>query len=204
MLGRKQSSSPSRPKRRVFFSVRTVADAEEAVRICYQAFYALAAIQAVLIVVLSSLSSPVYENLADPIFVVVLAWFIGNKKSRIAATMIAAYSVVIILITAGNRAGIQLGTLGGRNIILAIIALFAAYKGLQGTFKYHRLIKSEIIWKHVVRMLSLFVLYSLVLIGVLFLVGLHPSLERFLSGYGEKTVSDVIGVATVCTDRVMT
>ena len=183
-------------KRRLFFKVENVADADAAIKICYQIFYLLAAIQAVLIVTLFAGAS--YLNFFDPVLMLILAWFIHHKKSRTAATILGIYTIFIAVLTFGNRMGIYLGGFGGKNIMLALIALYGIYKGVQGTFRYHQLVKHEVIWRNVWKMLGLTFLYNIVFLGILMLVPLHPNLEQKVWGYGEDAFSDeVIGGAGI-------
>ncbi len=108
MFGRKKTSSAVKQKRRWFFKVENIADAEEAIKIAYQTFYALAAIQAVVLSGLYIFSNVSVANFFDPILMLVLAWFIHHKKSRTAAVMLGMYTVLIAIITLGNRMGVNL------------------------------------------------------------------------------------------------
>ena len=115
MFGRNKASSATKAKRRWFFKVENVADADEAIKICYQTFYALAAIQAVLFGGLWFAGSIPTDNLIDPVVILILAWFIHHKKSRTAAIILGIYAIYIAVITFGNRIGMNLGG-GGKNI----------------------------------------------------------------------------------------
>lgn len=196
MFGRKKSSSAVKQKQRWFFKVENAADAEDAIKICYGTFYALAAIQAVVLTAFYFISNTSVSNLFDPVLMVSLAWFVHHKKSRTAAVMLGMYAIPIAIITLGNRAGVDLtGGFGGRNIFLAAFALYGAYKGLQGTFKYHRFARHEVITKNVWKMIGLFFLYNIVAVGILVSVTLAvPALEQGFWGYGESAFSeDVVG-----------
>ena len=174
MFGRKKASSVTKPKRRWFFKVENIADAEEAIKICYQTFYALAAIQAVIFSFLYIMSDVSVLSYFDPILMLILAWFIDHKKSRTAAVMLGMYAVPIAVITLGNRLGVNLtdGLGGGKNIVLSALALYGMYKGLQGTFKYHDLVEDEVIVKNVWKMTGLLFLYNIVALGILLSVSL--------------------------------
>ena len=198
MFGRKKAPSAVKQKRRWFFKVENIADAEEAIKIGYQTFYALAAIQAVVLAGLYIFSNVAVANFLDPMLMLVLAWFIDHKKSRTAAVMLGMYTVLIAISTLGNRMGVNLtGGFGGKNIVLAALALYGIYKGLQGTFKYHNFVENKVIIKNVWKMTGLFFLYNFIALGILVSVSLaDPRLEQGFWGYGEGAFSDdVVGAA---------
>ena len=169
MFGREKTSSAVKQKRRWFFKVENIIDAEEAIKIGYQAFYALAAIQAVIPFALYLNVS--VANFFGPILMLVLAWFIHPEKSSTAAVMLGVYTVFIALSTFGNRIGIDIiGGFGGKNIVLAALALYGIYKGLQGTFKYHRLVGNKVIGKNVWKMAGILLLYYVLVFGILILI----------------------------------
>lgn len=202
MLGKKKVSSTSKKKQRWFFNVESIADAEEAIKIGYQTFYALAAIQAVVLVGVYIFSNGSIFSFFDPILMFLLAWFIDHKKSRTAALVLGMHTVLVAIVTLGNRIGVNLGGgFGGTNIVLAALALYGIYMGLQGTFKYHKIVGSEVITKNVWRMTGLFFLYNavfnVVLFGIFISVSLaNPLFWEKLFGYGEDAFPDeVLGVA---------
>ncbi len=171
MSGRNKTPSVAKPKRRWFFKVETVADADEAIKICYQTFYALAAIQAIILGGFALFTGTSFVNFFDPVLMLVLAWFIHHEKSRTAAVMLGVYTVFIALSTFGNRIGIDIiGGFGGKNIVLAALALYGIYKGLQGTFKYHRLVGNKVIGKNVWKMAGILLLYYVLVFGILILI----------------------------------
>ena len=143
-------------------------------------------------------------NFFDPILMLVLAWFIHDKKSRTAAVMLGMYTVLIAISTLGNRIGVDLiGGFGGKNIVLAALAVYGIYKGLQGTFKYHELVENEVIWGNVWKMLGLSLLYNILGFGILILITylpltFPPGVEQCLWGYDESAFcDDVFGGVTM-------
>jgi hypothetical protein len=183
MFGKRKESSGTKQKRRWFFKVDTIADAEEAIKISYQTFYTLAAIQAVVFFALYIFFNGSALNLIDPIIILVLAWFIHHKKSRSAAVILGFYTVIIAIITLANKIEMNSGlNRGGRNIVLVAIALYAIYKGLQGTFKYHRFRREQDPAYGTVRRWVYFMWVPIGLVGVLvsfgvFVVLTGPSLN---------------------------
>ena len=169
MVGRMETAG----KRRWSFKVKMVADAEEAIKNSYQVYYFIAALYAVIAGTLAAFGNTSYGNLIDPIVIFVLAWFIANRKSRIAALLLAVVSVVIFLSTLQNINAANPRDLGGKNFLFAFICLYAAFKGLQGTFIYHRFMENKVIGTNVWKMFWIFLFYNVALfvlvVAVLFL-----------------------------------
>ncbi len=109
-----------------------------------------------------------------------LAWFIDHKKSRTAAVLLGVGTVYVFVNTLGNKIGIQIvpDGLDGKNIILATLALYGIYKGLQGTFKYHQLSNNKVIGKNIWKMLGLFLLYNTLAFGIFILIALYLKLQQ--------------------------
>ena len=201
MFGRKERPSVAMPVRRWFFKVHNVADANEATKICYQVFFAVTAIQAIAIVSLSILGGTPITYLYDPILKFVLAWFIDHKKSRTAAVLLGFGAVYVFVITLANKIGMQIISdgLGGKNIILAVLALYGIYKGLQGTFQYHQLSNNKVIVKNVWKMLGLFLLYNTLAFGIFMLIALYLKLQQqeFWRYVHEDFSNDAVGGAVI-------
>lgn len=192
LFGGNKTPSAWRPTHRWLFTVENVADANEATEICCRILYAIAAIQAVVIVSYSLTGSALLTYLFDPVLMLLLAWFIHHKKSRTAATLLGSGIVYVFLLTLGNKIEIQIvpGGMGGKNIILSIFSLFGIYKGLQGTFRYHQLSGSKINSKNIWIMLGLLLLYNVFIIGIFMAIALYVKLQhQELWGYGDEAVS---------------
>ncbi len=203
MFGENKMRSAWRPTHRWFFTVGSVADANEATEICCRILYVVAAIQTIILVASSFTSNTPLTNLFDPVLQLLLAWFIHHKKSRTAAALLGAGTVYVFLLTLGSRIEIQIvpGGMGGRNIILATIALYGIYKGLQGTFRYHQLYNSKVIGKNVWIMLGVFLLYNGLVIGIFMLIYLYLRLQQQeFWGHGDEAFSNhaVGGVVMLC------
>ena len=188
-----KASAEAKQKRRWFFKVENVSDAEEAMKACYQTFYAIAALQAAILVTLHYLGKNVgIATVIDPVAAFALAWFVHYKKSRTAAVLLGMYALGCTLITLGNRAGVNTGDeVGGRNLLLAVLAIYAAYKGLQGTFKYHSLTGTRIVGKNIVKMSALWVLYNVAAISLIIIALAETELR-----YG-RFPEDVVGGALI-------
>jgi hypothetical protein len=141
-----QGSSGTNPKRRWFFKVDDMTDAKEAMKIGYQVMYGLAAMQAILATISYAISDTSLLSLLDPILVLILAWSIHHMTSRVAAGLSGVYFLLVLIqvlhnITAVNAFGQRRGIVG--SLILTVLALYGAYKALQGTIKYHQLLGAE-------------------------------------------------------------
>lgn len=180
MFGRKKRPSVAMPVRRWFFKVYNVADANEATKICRQVLYAVAAIQAIIIVSFVLSGGAPLTYLFDAVLMLLLAWFIDHKKSRTAAVVLGLGTVYVFLLTLGSKIGIQIvsGGMGGENIIFAILAMYGIYKGLQGTFRYHYLSNNKIIAKNAWKMLGLFLLYNVLVFGIYIMIALYLRLQQ--------------------------
>ena len=82
MFGGNKMRSAWRPTHRWFFTVGSVADANEATEICCRIIYAVAAIQTIVLVASSFTSNVPLANLFDPVLQLLLAWFIHHKKKQ--------------------------------------------------------------------------------------------------------------------------
>ena len=203
MFGGNNTPSAWRPTHRWFFTVGRIAEANEATEICCRILYAVAAIQTVVLVTSSYTLDTPLTYLFDPALQLLLAWFIHHKKSRTAAALLGAGTVYVFLLTLGSRIEIHIvpGGMGGRNIILATIALYGIYKGLQGTFRYHQLSNSKIIGKNVWIMSGLFLLYNGLVFGIFILISLYLRLrQQEFWGHGDEAFSNdaVGGVVILC------
>jgi hypothetical protein len=96
------------------------------------------------------------------------------------------YTVIITIITLENKTKVTFiadsVNAGGKNIVLAAIALYAIYKGLQGTFKYHTFRREQDPAYGTVRRWMYFMWVPIGLVGVLasfgvFVVLTGPSLN---------------------------
>lgn len=111
MFGRKKEG---KPKQRWFFKVENLDDAHAAMKIAYQVFYTLAALQGVILGALMAFSDLHPSNLGDPILMVFLASLIHLRQSRTAATILLIYSIFIGSVTLMSRLGIPHFFFGGK------------------------------------------------------------------------------------------
>jgi len=162
-------------KTRWFFPVVTLDDSLEAIKVAYQATFALAGLQAALLCFLMWSTGQWSANIADPFFMIALAWALKTRQSRTAAVVLLLYSILIGFTTLAARVGAPLTDFAGRNIILAVLFIFASYKGTQGTFGYHRLKKTSVNLRNVSLLILVTfgycALYTVIFIGLFLLPG---------------------------------
>ena len=121
-------------KERYFYELTSSEICKKAIKEVAQGFYFLAG----LAIVMSFLPIPQLKGMwLDGLIYLFLALFLHFKQSRIAAVflvLLAGWSVVSTLL---NIIGITHE--GGSNIFLAIIMFVYALRGIQATFRYHKL-----------------------------------------------------------------
>src|SRR5262245_27260633 len=110
--------------------VDTVDEAKKMIRESAMGFYAIAAIQAVVALVLG------LSMLVDAILFATFALWLQRTNSRIAATLLLLLSAIAIVTTAINKFG---SGPGGRNIMLSLIILWLALRAAIATYKLPRL-----------------------------------------------------------------
>lgn len=117
-------------KKGVWFSrIKTREDALKMVKDTSMAFFVLAAIQAALSFAVG------FAVLYDAAIFSVGGLFLRRFNSRTAAVVLLFVAVLGLGITLANTAGADLG--GGRNVVLALIVLWAAIRALEATYKLH-------------------------------------------------------------------
>ena len=120
-----------------FFSltVTSASEAAKVVRECAFAFYVLAGIQGLAALLLGR------AMLVDAAVLAALAVWLHLGRSRIAATLLLALTVVEAVVTIMNRLGQPIG--GGNNIILAAIAVWVGVKAVAAAYRLPSLIRAE-------------------------------------------------------------
>lgn len=174
MFGKKKEGNK---KHRWFYKVESLEDAQEAMKAAYTSFYAIAGIQTLVILFLGTTSDTnLLTHLLDPIFMVFMALLIQLRQSRTAAVLLLVYSIYIGLITMMARFGAPIGV-GGKNVVLAIMAIYGAYKGVQGTYKFHVFSKTRTIWKNTFKQTGIIAAYSISYFVIISLLTIVPEVE---------------------------
>ena len=119
--------SGDKSKRRWFFPVKSLKDADEAIRIAWEAALALAVLQGILHAFLILYSGKYSANVFDSFFLVGLGWAIRYRRSRTAAVILLVYSLFVGFITLSARIGTPVAGSEGKNIILAALLIYASY-----------------------------------------------------------------------------
>jgi hypothetical protein len=129
---------PEAPKKSRWFSrIETREDALRAIKDSSSAFLVVAALQVILMVVI--LRS--YDVLFDAAVLAVGALLLRRYNSRAAAIVLLLLAVAEAGVTVANRLGVIAE--GGKNVILALLVLWAGIRAVQATFKLHRLAMAE-------------------------------------------------------------
>ena len=121
-------------------------DAAGILRDLSKGWYALAAIQAVLGLILYFSWAGGLEFVADAALLAAAGYFLTTRKSRALAIAILVYALLIAAVTAAARLGMEEG---GRNVILAIFAIWLGYRGVRASFVYHARLGSKTRWLNV-------------------------------------------------------
>jgi len=120
----------------LFTPVKSVEAARIAIRESASGFFVLAAFQTAGGVILRTPSL-----ILDGLVFVVLASWMAWRSSRLAAMLMLVQAGAIVTTTIVNRLGG--GFAGGSNVILALVALWAALRAVVATFRLPKLVQIE-------------------------------------------------------------
>jgi hypothetical protein len=120
-------SAPAGKKRGLFSSIESREDALKVAKDASTAFFLIAGLQALLSFVIG------FSILLDAAFYLVGGFFVRRFHSRAAAIVLLLLAGISAAVTVGNRMGADLG--GGKNVVLALIVLWAAIRAVEATFK---------------------------------------------------------------------
>ena len=102
--------------------------------------------------------------LPDVIFMTLLALLLKKYQSRTIAIIIFLYSLLLSIITFGNKLNLpyakEFG--GGTNIFLAAIFVYIAFKTMQATFKLYKFKNYTISWKNFLIKTFIFIILFLI------------------------------------------
>ena len=116
--------------------IKTIDQAKSIIRDTSKGFYAIAVIMALASFILGG------WLLLDSAICAGLGFWLQRRDSLIAATILLIYSLYAIIHTTMNKFG---GGEGGRNIVLAVMVLWASIRAVQATYKLPKIIgKTEI------------------------------------------------------------
>lgn len=186
MFGKKKEGEK---KQGCFFKAKNLDDAFEAMRLAYQVFYALAAIHVfVLFVFFAPPDASDLVSLLDTAVMVLLARLIQLRESRTAAIFLLIESVYFIDTRLNMHFEAWTGGTWAGYIFFVAFAIFSACMiygacmGIQGTFKFHALSASKVVWKNVfiqTGVISTYALLSFVATAILFSGGEGMSDETY-------------------------
>ena len=125
------------PKKNVWFGkIETKEEAIKVIKDSSNGFYFLATLQIVIGYFLFG-----FPTIIDGVIFGVLAFLLRQFRSMVVAVLLLLLSVVGVVVTVMNQFG---GGTGGRNIILALIMIWASVRVMQATFKLHKLGKGSV------------------------------------------------------------
>ena len=126
-------TAPRKEKSRFFGPIDTREEALKVVKESAIAFVVLGAISGSI-----ALAMPQMRGLLwDAMLMILLAGALYQWKSRAAAVALLVLATLSAVVTVANMIGVM--NKGGTNIVLALIVVWAAYRGVQATFALHRM-----------------------------------------------------------------
>jgi hypothetical protein len=178
-------------KRRWFFQVNTLGDAIDAIKIAYQLTFVYALFHAFLLVFFFFIKRELTLDFLDLILMVALGWAIKTHLSRTAASTLMGYAVFTNFVTLANLVGLHIIDTGsGKNLVITLFLLYATYKGVQGTFGYHRFTGTQVLTKNLFVLWALLLGYLMMCPVVLFVFLMHPTLNEMFSSLSD----DMLGL----------
>ena len=193
---RKSFISPRRGQTWLF-KIENISDAEIAIKICYQILYVLATVQAVTISIFYVYDSRYdLSSFIDPLIILCLAWFIEHKKSRTAAAILAIYAVMPVAIATieivfRNQPGVNLrSSFDHTNIMMTIAKMFASYKGVKGTYRYHHLSHHIVNFGNIWKMAGLCTIYNILVFVIFIFIAVLSHLAQRIWGSTASVLSD--------------
>ena len=114
--------------------------------------------------VFSILIQQFFILLPDVIFMTLLALLLKKYQSRTVAIVIFLYSLLLSIITFGNKLNLSYAKEfgGGTNIFLAVIFVYIAFKTIQATFKLYKFRNYTISWKNFLIKTFIFIILFLI------------------------------------------
>ena len=122
-------------------------------------------------------------NLLDGLFCLTGGYFLIRRKSRALAGALLAYALFVGAITFLGRFGV-IPPEGGKNIILAVIAVVMGWRGCRATSVYQRKMGHRVSWKHVSWIsLSIILIEAVVfIVSIIFLKLIFPQINDDMVG----------------------
>ncbi len=177
------SIEKTKKKRRWFFKVVTETDALAAADIAAKVVYVVAALF-LFGNLFGAITSPMFVeykpgdvvSLSEPILFVFLGRSVQSKQSRTAATALVMHLLSTLVIKGFFSLDIyrfatsvptpeNIGGLIGEVLVLSFLLSFLcyiAYYTFQGSFKYHALKKTRVVWRKVLALTGITIVYAVV------------------------------------------
>src|ERR1051325_7402559 len=153
--------------RRWFAPVTTLEEADKTLRDVRNAFYVIAGMQALVMIVMRH-----YAGLGDSVLFVLFGYIAWRTKSRAVGLIMAGYTAVIFVLTVAQKAGVYT-SVGGTNVVLGAITLYYGCRAAYATAKFHKIAETQINRRSVAVLSSIAVVLNIILlIGGLFVFAL--------------------------------
>lgn len=169
----------------VLFPILTVEDARAAVKIAYLTAFGVAGVFALLLILDFVAGNQPYSNLFDVVLIVSLGLILKSRPSRFAAMSLFLYSFLVgmpLLIHIH-----PLSAVDGNQILISLIFLYGTCKGLQGTFGYHRLMKTKVDVIQLIKLGCIIFLYLFFITIMFIAVGVVPPTANALENIEDHT-----------------
>ena len=134
------------------------------------------------------------NSFGDFLICVFAGYFLPRRKSRALAVFLLVYAVGSAAMTVANK--MHAGSGGGSNVILAVIVVLSAYRGLRATFAYHRSRGGAVRWRNVAIVWASAVLLSVSAVIGVFAANLGAKSSNATTG--QLGVIAVIGASGLC------
>lgn len=171
----------------LFAPITTQEDAERVIKDLAKGWYALAGLQAVVGLILFFSGKNSVNFISDVPVLLLGGYFLQKNKSRTFSFVLLAYALSIAGLTIASRLGQYEG---GKNVVLALLLVWIAYRGVRATFVYHAQLRSEIIWKNVAIVSSIAIAITL----VVFVLAVFAFVIIEQRGLQIGTADDTIGM----------
>lgn len=169
---------------------------KDAIRFSYISCFVVAAIQAIIIIILSYSNITHLAYFTEVIFLVGAGGLLLYKKSRFVAVMLLIYAALF---------GLGIYDSGDKNIIyilLAMFLIFASYVAVAATFKYHKIIGTKINTQAAVQLNLVIIIYSAVTtLAVAY--GYYTLLEKGMISAVSDTVMGIVELMVILLIVVM-
>lgn len=145
--------------KKIYIPINDIDSASSAIRLAYQLLF----FNVALLILFLGISSDIdeHELLSNIVILLVIGYGLYSKNSRLAGICLFLYAIGSTVVTILTRFYSYEGGTGSTNIVVHLLYLYVAYRGMVGTFKYHVFCKSVLDVKSLIRLILIIVSYQL-------------------------------------------